>query len=170
MSNRETLKSLTDALLLIKANKWATVDELAEWAGVDDATVYSWLQPGGPEPKWKSIRLINRRCNDDRIQLALNSAFNVGTKVTSEICGATKVEPTQCSILRALIAAGSGEAGFAGDVEKVIGDRKVDGEELARVIAEANELKCKIDAIVRAVTDVHEKGSAPPVAGLRIAN
>jgi hypothetical protein len=166
MAIRETPKSLVDALQMIKSSGWATVQEMAEWAGMDDASVYAWLAPGGPEPKWNSIRLIVRHCGDHRIQMALVQAFVSGTPILCTHGDCERVDADAKAILAKVVDTFADFAEFATEAKTAVIDGHITTVELARIRKEAEEAKRSIDSILKAAETASEK---KPPSGPRLA-
>lgn len=162
MLNRENPKSLNEALNLIKAHGWASVQQMADWAGVDDATVYAWLQAGGPEPKWNAIRLICRHCGDMRIQLALGNAFFSGTPVVCTPANRSAMPATAQGIKDGLIDSINELADFASKVKAALADGVICAKERTLLQAEAEQAKACIESVLQAINTMSEKRSIGP--------
>lgn len=167
MAARERPTSLIEALTLIKSNGWATVQEMADWAGVDVATVYAWLQPGGPEPRWNSIRLIFRHCDDDRTRMALADAFCAGTSIVCRPTDHMQIPGTAEAIKDGLLDAINELTDFAMKAKQALADGIIDAADRTILQAEAEQARAMLDTVLLAINAKAE--SDQKRRGIRIA-
>jgi hypothetical protein len=152
MPIREQPKSLVEALSLVKANKWASVDDMAEWAGVDPATVYSWLAPGGPEPRYNSIRLILLHARSSpqckAIRNAIAGAFLCGTGLSVAECDGDDCDGSPDTIKSQLLKVHQDAAELSKEVIAALPDG-IDHAEIARIRHRAADTKGRVDTVVQ---------------------
>lgn len=162
-----TTDTFAEALIYMKVNGWATVQQIATWTGVNPSTVYDWLN-GTTSPNIEAARGIVQNAGDKRVKLIIAGWLLGGSGISYGVCADKPVGADQVSMLEGCIVAVREAVNFAEQVKEGMRDRVITAEEMTRIRADADRVKCDVDRVVGAAAEVHER-SIKTNSGLRIA-
>lgn len=158
-------QNLTEALRLIVDSKWASVADIADWAGVSIQTIYRWVgdESSGASASWHQVQLIAQRGAeiDNRIAMAIVGAFAFNTRLTilaNEIDG---VIAQKHAVVAKSLDAVKEAAEFAADVNTSLDDGQVTVTEITRIRSDAHDAKSAIDAAVHGAERIAADGQKP---------